>query len=348
MNSSEYWAKRMIDLEERSHKEAMKTIEKVFASYARAELKIRDEIEKWINRIAVNNEISYAEARKLLRDAELDEFKWDVSTYIEKGRENAYNGKWVKQLENASARHHISKWQAMNLSIGEFVQEAYADEDKFVKELLAVIYSNRYSRVAYEVEKGVDFGMSINVPAVEKVLENPWATDERIFSDRIWANMTQTKAQLQDALLRQFLTGGHPDEAIKHMASFVSDEVKNAKSAASRLVLTESAAIGTQAQLDCFEDLGVEEIKVVATLDSKTCNTCGDMDGVTYPISEEKIGINAPPFHCNCRCCTSPNIEGFEPTTRMMRNPETGKSEYIKNMSFKEWREKYLHTEEKD
>ena len=44
---------------------------------------------------------------------ELEEFKWTLSDYIKHGQESALNGQWIKQLENASAKFHISKYQAM-------------------------------------------------------------------------------------------------------------------------------------------------------------------------------------------------------------------------------------------
>ena len=50
-----------------------------------------------------NNGVSMAEARKLLNNKELEEFRWDVDDYIRYGQENAVNQQWMKQLENASS-----------------------------------------------------------------------------------------------------------------------------------------------------------------------------------------------------------------------------------------------------
>lgn len=44
---------------------------------------------------------------------ELAEFKWDVNEYIKYGKDNAINHQWVKQLENASAKYHINKLEAL-------------------------------------------------------------------------------------------------------------------------------------------------------------------------------------------------------------------------------------------
>ena len=65
--------------------------------------------------VASNNGVTLAEAKRILNAKELAELKWDVNQYIQYGQENAINGTWVKQLENASARFHISRLEALKL-----------------------------------------------------------------------------------------------------------------------------------------------------------------------------------------------------------------------------------------
>lgn len=343
MSNSSYWQKRMMILEEASHKDAKACLREVLTAFTHSRIRLNSEIEKWISRIAANNELSMTEARKLLKGDELEEFHWNVEQYIEHGRANEIDRAWEKQLENASAKVHVSRWEAMNLSMEEYLREAFGKEEDLLEKLLEETAKERYTRTAYELEKGLNLGRAINVPQTDIIVRNPWATDERIFSDRIWTHMTEMKAELQDALLQQVLTGASPDEAIKRMQQYVAEGVDNAKRRASTLVMTETAAIGNKAQMQCYKDLDVEELEIVATLDSITCKRCGSRDGLRYPESEMKIGLNAPPFHANCRCCTAPYIEGFEPSQRMMRNPKTGKSEYVENMTYEEWAKKYLN-----
>lgn len=57
-----------------------------------------------------------------------------------------------------------------------------------------------------------------------------------------------------------------------------------------------------------------------------------------------------PPFHCYCRSTTVPYIEGItdyeEGDTRAARNPETGKTEYVKgNLTYPEWKKQYVISE---
>lgn len=346
MTNAAYWQKRMMLLEEATHRDAEACARSVMTSFARARIRINAEIEKWIMRIAINNELSMAEAKRMLKGDELDDFKMTLEEYIALGRDNGPDLKWEKRLENASAKAHITKWEAMNLSIEHYLRQAFGKEDELLEKLLEMTATERYTRAAYEIENGFGFGRIINLPVADMIVKNPWATDERIFSDRIWTNMAQMKAELQDALLQEVISGRNVDEAIERMTTYVSKEVDVAKRRASTLVMTESAAIANRAQMKAYEDLDVEDLEIVATLDSKTCDTCGDKDGLIIPASAVRMGANVPPFHANCRCCTAPVVDGYEPSERMMRDPATGKSTYIPHMTYAEWKKKYLKASE--
>lgn len=120
-----------------------------------------------------------------------------------------------------------------------------------------------------------------------------------------------------------------------------SDRIRLA-CAAKRLIITESSAAATRAQMEAFRDLDIDEVEIIATLDGKTCERCGSKDMQRYPISTARIGYELPPFHPNCRCTFAPYVEGYEPTERMARDPDSGKSEYVPHMSYAEWRNRYL------
>lgn len=344
MKNVQYWQKRMMAQEAATHQSAEQAYKKAAAALEDAGIRLNKEIDKWIGRIATNNGISTQEARKWLKDAELKEFRWDVETYIKKGEENAYSHKWVKELENASARAHISRLEAMELEIESILRDAYGVQETVTGDLLTQVYQDRYYGTAYDIAIGTGNGTmlaGLNESAVRQIISNPWSSNSVNFSSRIWSAMEDMKTELHKQLTRQILTGAAPDQAISAMTQYVNASVKKAKYRAGRLVMTESAAIGNKAQHDCFDALGVKEYVIIATLDGKTCAECGDMDGKHFPMNKFEIGVTAPPFHPMCRCCTAPYFEDDPVSTRMARNPESGKSEYVQNMTYNEWKKKY-------
>lgn len=87
---------------------------------------------------------------------------------------------------------------------------------------------------------------------------------------------------------------------------------------------------------------GIDQYSFIATLDTKTCSKCGNLDAKIFDIKDKKTCINYPLIHPGCRCTTVPYYNGMPTeTTRWARNPKTGKGEYIDNISFKEWKKTY-------
>ena len=93
--------------------------------------------------------------------------------------------------------------------------------------------------------------------------------------------------------------------------------------------------------LQGYQADGVEKYQILATLDSKTCEFCGSMDGKIFSVSTAMIGKNMPPFHSECRCTTTPYYDDTDLTdmTRAARDPETGKTYKVPaDMTYEEWK----------
>ena len=109
MKDSAYWRERFGQLEAAQDQMGADAYLEIERIYRRAQKEIEGRINTWYQRFAANNGISMAEARKMLSGDDLKEFKWDVEDYIKYGQENAVDGRWMRELENASAKFHISR-----------------------------------------------------------------------------------------------------------------------------------------------------------------------------------------------------------------------------------------------
>ena len=348
LKNAEYWRGRFKALEDEQYKKSREYIEDVERQFRRAQTAIQSDIEKWYYRLAENNDISYMSAKKLLKKDELEEFHWDVETYIKYGKENGISQKWVKELENASAKVHINRLEAIKLQLQQEAEKLYQEYHGGITDFLGKSYSDRFYHTAYEVAKGSGIGHSlakIDKRKIEIVLTRPWAQDKVNFSDRIWANKDKLISTLHTELAQNVIRGEDPYKAVEA----VSKKLNVSKNQAGTLVYTESAAIAAAAQKDCFQELGVEEFEIVATLDSITSEICRKMDGTHFPMEDYEGGITAPPFHCNCRSVTCPyfNDEFSEGGKRAARG-EAGRTYYVPaDMTYPEWKEKYVNKEDK-
>lgn len=349
MKNSDYWKQRFTQLENAQHDLGESAKQEISKMYDRAQAEIEAQIDKWYRRLAKNNEISMAEAKKLLKGKELKEFKWDVGDYIEYGKENAMNKMWMKELENASAKFHISKLEALNIGLEQSLQKLFGQVENITTDTLSESYKEGYYRTMYEFQKGFNVGFDvarINDPYIAKVLYKPWTEDGYNFSENIWKYKTKLINAVHNEITNNLLTGADPQKAI----DVIAKKMSNSKFNAGRLVMTEEAYFSSLATGDCFRELDVEKYEILATLDNRTSDICQSMDGKVFDMKDYQAGVTAPPFHCFCRSTTVPAFDkGYDIKKSRAARDGDGKTYYVDgDMRYSEWKAKYVDkTEEK-
>lgn len=344
MNNGEYWQKRFELLEQSQHNIGVQCYADIEKQYRQAQKQLEGQIAAWYQRFASNNGVTLAEAKRMLNAKELAELKWDVNQYIQYGQENAINGTWVKQLENASARFHISRLEALKLQTQQSIEVMFGNQLDSIDSTMRNVYKSGYYHTAYEIQKGVGVGWDFSAlddKQISKVINKPWAVDGKNFSERIWGNRQKLVNELNNTLTQNIILGKDPQKAIDEIAR----KMNTSKTNAGRLVMTEEAFFSSAAQKDCFGELDIEQFEIVATLDSHTSDICRGMDGKHFPMSEWKVGVTAPPFHVHCRSTTVPYFDDeFDAVgERAARDEETGKTYFVpSNMTYKEWEKAFV------
>lgn len=344
--NSEYWQQRFGQLENASHQEAMTVYSRIEESFYQAQKEIENKINSWYVRFANNNEITINEAKKLLNSNELKEFKWDVQEYIKYGHENELNELWMKELENASTKYHISRLEALKIQTQQTMEKLFGNELDEVDNLTKNSYINNYFHTMFEYQKGFNVGFNvtnIDQNKLSKIVNKPWAVDEKNFSERIWGNKTKLINELHNELTKMCLTGKSPDESIKYL----SKKFNTSKAQAGNLIMTENAYFSQLAQKDCFNVLDVEKYEIVATLDSHTSEICKEQDGKVYDMKDYQPGITAPPFHNYCRSTTVPHFDDdFDLKGERAARDEDGKTYYVSDkMKYDDWYKKYVQNQ---
>lgn len=344
--NSEYWQQRFGQLENASHQEAMTVYSRIEESFYQAQKEIENKINSWYVRFANNNEITINEAKKLLNSNELKEFKWNVQEYIKYGHENELNEHWMKELENASTKYHVSRLEALKIQTQQTMEKLFGNELDEVDNLTKNSYINNYFHTMFEYQKGFNVGFNvtnIDQNKLSKIVNKPWAVDEKNFSERIWGNKTKLINELHNELTKMCLTGKSPDESIKYL----SKKFNTSKAQAGNLIMTENAYFSQLAQKDCFNALDVEKYEIVATLDSHTSEICKEQDGKVYNMKDYQPGLTAPPFHNYCRSTTVPHFDDdFDDEGERAAKGEDGKTYYVSDkMKYEDWYNKYVQDE---
>lgn len=342
MTNAEYWKQRFTQLEAAQNRKGATAYLEMEKQYKAAQNELEAQIARWYQRFADSNGISLAQAKQWLKGQDLAEFKWDVKEYIKYGKENAINGAWMQELENASSKFHISRLEALQIQAQNSLETMFAQQMGTMKKALSDIYASGYYHTAYTVQQGFGLGWDIaglDQAQIEKVLSKPWAVDGYNFSTRIWNSKTKLIGEVHNELSKNLLTGADPQKAIDSLAK----KMGTSKSNAGRLVMTEQAYFSSAAQKDCFNDLDVEEYEIVATLDSHTSDICRSLDGKVFKMSDYKPGVTAPPFHVYCRSTTAPHFkDNFDVGERAARGAD-GKTYYVPDdVTYSEWKKAFV------
>lgn len=339
--SREYWRKRFELLEEAQTRKAesyYRDLEKAYIQTMRA---IEADILKWYNRFAKNNEITIEEAKRLLKSDELREFRWTVEEYIKYGQKNAINQQWMKQLENASARVHISRLESLRIQLQQHIEKLYGGQIEGFERLMKEIYQEQYYHAIFEVQKAFSVGFTLQAldeRVLNKVISKPWTADGLTFSNRIWRDKNLLLDTLHKELIQAFARGEGPQRVI----SVIQNKMNTSRANAARLVQTEQAFFNSAAQKEAFKELDVERYEIVATLDSRTSEICQSMDGKVFKMSDYEPGVTASPFHPRCRSTQVPFYPDDYDSKRFSRGID-GKVEYIpSNIKYPEWKERFV------
>lgn len=342
MRNADYWRGRFSILEDSAHQEAQRTIQDMEELYLDAQRSVQKEIESWYARFAVNNQISLTDARKWLTAGQLEEFHWSVEQYIKIGEQAGLDAAWLKKLENASARFHISRLEAVQTGIQQQLELLYGNQVDSLDALLKKVVGNGYTHTAFEVQKGVGLGWDItglDQKKFETLLSKPWTTDGRTFRDRCWLNKNDLVGSVSKSLTQGLLRGDSPAK----ITTAIQKQFGVHRYKAGRLVNTETTYFNAVATKECYKDLDVEMVEIIETLDSHTCSICGGLDGKVIPISQYEPGVTVPPFHPNCRGTTAPAIDPKYAGERAARNAD-GDVYYVPaNMKYADWVQTFVN-----
>lgn len=346
MRNADYWRGRFSILEESAHNQADQYVQNLEEMFTDAQRTVQADIERWYGRFATNNGITLTEARKLLTTGQLEEFRWTVDQYIKIGEQSGLSAEWLKKLENASAKFHVSRLEAIQTQIQQQIELLYGNQLDGLDSLLKQIAGDGYTYGAFTIQKGLGLGWDItalNQKKLETLLSKPWTTDGRTFSDRIWIKKNELISSVQKDLTQGLLRG----DSSQKITDAIQKRFNVSRYQAGRLVHTETTYFNAVSTQQVYKDLAVEKVEILETLDSHTCEICGSLDGTVIPLSQYEPGVTVPPFHPNCRGTTCPHFDDMA-GERAARNAD-GEVYYVPaDMTYTQWKEIFADGGAKD
>lgn len=302
--SKEYWAARAVQREQEAYLRGSELSAKLFEEYRRAAAELRRSISDFYGKYATKHGLTYDQAVRFLGKKEMREWLADLGAYV--GQINAAVDPKLKatmtaQLDALSANSQISRLEALLADTNAQINLMYDRCRSELKEQFGEIYSESYYQKHYDLQSRAGWlneAAKLTPEMIEDAVSYPWSG--AMFSDRLWQNKEALLFNIREVITQGLVQGKGLPETSKALAGKMGQSYK----AAERLVRTETNHLHNRADLAAYEAAGVDEYEFMATLDSRTCEVCGALDGKRFKLSEAKTGENYPPMHPNDRCTT--------------------------------------------
>ena len=140
---------------------------------------------------------------------------------------------------------------------------------------------------------------------VDEILELTWGVDDLNWHDRLWSYRNKWTNTLCSDFKRSFLK----QDSIMDVLNMLEKRVVTMSNILQKLYVTETTAVGSLTRREIFKKLDIKKYRYYAREDERTCEVCGSLHGLEFPVSSYEIGVNASPMHPWCRCWEVPIVD---------------------------------------
>lgn len=321
---SSYWDRRAISRLSSAEKTGEEYINRIKKIYDQAYRNINKEINAVYRNYSKETGLNVQKLKELLTRSET------AKTWEQMKRQGL--DKYI--LNNYKSR--ISRLEQIQAQIYAKAKQIYPKEELEHTMCYNGVINDSYYKAVYDTQMGTGYNFSFNSISqntINALLNEKWSGKN--YSQRIWGN-TDILAESLSQVVGGALVSG---QSIEKTTKQIKDRFNVSKYYAERLVRTETNHFNNEADAMAYEEMGIDKYVFVATLDSRTSPVCQNMDNKVIEYKDRKPGINFPPLHPNCRSKTRGYLgeEAEKNLKRRARNPITGKTEVINNISYKDW-----------
>ena len=291
MESFEYWRNREHKTIDKIEKNQEKFLKSISDEYDKALEDIEKEINRNFLKYSKDNLLTISELMKKSDKFDVIKFNDKVKKYIERG----VFDKSMNDLSLYNLKMRVSRLEFMKAKI-EFEVDKLTDQLKSeYEEQLRKETIEEYKRQSGILEPYINYSANTVAVIVNSSFYNA------NFSQRLWGNGESLKSVINTTVNRLILQGVHPDKMISELRKLFGVSYSEAR----RVLITESARVQGDVQLDSIEQAGFKSYVYIA--ERRACVICGSLNGKVFLVKDKDIGLNMYPMHPNCRCRIAPH-----------------------------------------
>lgn len=286
MESFEYWRNREHKTIDEIEKNQEKFLKSISDEYDKALEDIEKEISRNFIKYSKDNLLTISELMKKADKFDVVKFNEKVKKYIERGE---YDDS-IDYIMLYYLKIRVNRLELMKAKIGFEVDKLTDKLKSEYKKKLKKETIEEYKRQSGILEPHIDYSTN----TVAKIVNSSFHNAN--FSQRLWGNGESLKSVINTTVNRLILQGVHPDKMISELRKLFGVSYSEAR----RVLITESARVQGDVQLDSIEQAGFKSYVYIA--ERRACVICGSLNGKVFLVKDKEIGLNMYPMHPNCRC----------------------------------------------
>lgn len=255
----------------------------------------QNEINAFYGRYAAKEQISIAEAKKRVSQADIEAFERKAKRYV---KEKDFSDEANEEMRLYNLTMKVNRLEMLKANIGLETIAGHDELQKFMAGILKGRTMDELKRQAGILGKTVQNNAKMAHAIVNASFHN--AT----FSDRIWQYQDIMRSDLSKLLQTGLIQGKNPRAIAKDLRKYwYGNDPKTGGGAVycmERLMRTELARVQTEAQKQSFIRNGFEMYTFITN--SGCCDICAALNGKHFKVAKMMPGENASPMHPHCRC----------------------------------------------
>lgn len=289
MRSDTYWKEREEEAKRQAIRDEAEYNKRLDGIYKYTRSNIERTIVVWYSRYAEKNHITIAEAKKRVRNIDMQRYERLAEKYV---KEKNFSAEANEQMDLYNLTMKVNRLEMLKAEINLELIAGYDDiYHEMERDLLeqAIKTDARYAGI---LGKSVIGNQRYAREIVNASFHN--AT----FSERLWgANMPDLRAHLEAELRNGLIQGINPIELARRFRKHYDGSKEDTE----RLLRTEMRRVQTSVQEESYKRNGFTQYTFI-TIGAAACPVCAEIHGKHFKVSEMQVGKNAPPMHPNCRC----------------------------------------------
>ncbi|HEM3698783.1 TPA: minor capsid protein [Streptococcus suis] len=293
---NDYWKKRVDDIfkyQDMTDEAFFKELSRI---YLEASTSLQKDLLEFYGKYAEDSKISLSEARERLSRVDLSDYRANVERYRKQAEKDP---ELLRRINKQYMSSRATRMDVLNMEVVYKMGVLKGVLEKSFED-----YLRSSAEYAYRKAMGGRSG-NINEPALKEIIKTPF--NGYNYSQQLWGHVDNLARDLKDTLKRGFIRGEHP----KILARDLSVRYKVANQRAETLIRTDGTSVINRATARRYMDAGLEFYRILVHMDNRTTEICRKhhAEDKRYRLDEMKVGVNAPPFHFNCRSGIVPDEE---------------------------------------